>query len=142
MLLKGLKKLVIKRANGLCEYCKSPANISTESFCVEHIIPKCKGGKTESENLALSCYGCNSHKYSKTEGIDPAMKTVVILYHPRNQKWFEHFAWKEDSTEIIGLTPSGRATVETLKLNRKELINLRKLLIQVGEHPPEEKETS
>ncbi|WNZ24154.1 mitochondrial large ribosomal subunit protein uL30m [Leptolyngbya sp. NK1-12] len=32
--------------------------------------------------------------------------------------WSEHFAWSEDTTLIIGLTPIGRATVQTLRLNR------------------------
>ena len=39
--------------------------------------------------------------------------------------------------DIVGQTPIGRATVEALKLNRQELINLRQLLIGAGEHPPE-----
>jgi len=37
---------------------------------------------------------------------------------------------------IIGLTPSGRATVEALDLNRSSLINLRRVLRASGEHPP------
>jgi len=39
-------------------------------------------------------------------------------------------------TEVIGLTPTGRATIETLKLNRKGVINLRWALFAVGKHPP------
>ncbi len=136
MLLKDLKQLVINRAGGRCEYCKSPAEISTESFCMEHIIPRSKGGRTESDNLAFSCYGCNSHKYNKTKGIDTATGNSVSLFHPRKHKWNKHFAWNEDATEIIGLTNIGRATVEELKLNRLKLKNLRKLLIKVDEHPP------
>lgn len=63
---KKLKVLIYERADGLCEYCKSPANISSQAFVVEHIIPQSKGGKTILENLALSCQGCNSYKYNKT----------------------------------------------------------------------------
>jgi hypothetical protein len=37
--------------------------------------------------------------------------------------------------EIIGLTPTGRATVSALQLNRAEVINLRRILFAVGEHP-------
>lgn len=32
MTANELKDLVIQRANGLCEYCKSPANISSQPF--------------------------------------------------------------------------------------------------------------
>jgi hypothetical protein len=37
---------------------------------------------------------------------------------------------------IIGLTATGRAIVEALHLNRSELLNLRRMLRAVGEHPP------
>jgi hypothetical protein len=37
---------------------------------------------------------------------------------------------------MIGLTAIGRATVETLHLNREELVNLRQILYAMGEHPP------
>lgn len=39
--------------------------------------------------------------------------------------------------EILGITSSGGVTVDSLKLNRTELKNLRKLLSEVGKHPPE-----
>ena len=45
--------------------------------------------------------------------------------------------WSEDLLCIVGQTPIGRATVEALNLNRPEIINLRKLLISEGEHPPQ-----
>jgi hypothetical protein len=60
------------------------------------------------------------------------------LYHPRQQRWQEHFAWNEDFTLIVGITPTGRTTVETLKLNREGLVNLRQVLYAMGEHPPVE----
>jgi len=50
--------------------------------------------------------------------------------------WSEHFVWSEDFTEIIGKTAKGRATIKTLKLNRQRVINLRRVLIFAGEHPP------
>jgi hypothetical protein len=37
---------------------------------------------------------------------------------------------------VIGLTPTGRATVNELNLNRSGLINLRRVLFACGEHPP------
>jgi 5-methylcytosine-specific restriction endonuclease McrA len=45
-------------------------------------------------------------------------------------------SWSEDSLLIIGRTAIGRATVEALKLNRQELIELRHALYAVGKHPP------
>ncbi|MGE0083882.1 MAG: HNH endonuclease [Desulfococcaceae bacterium] len=57
-----LKRSVAEQAEGCCEYCLSQLRFSMQSFSIEHIIPADKGGKTESENLALSCQGCNNHK--------------------------------------------------------------------------------
>lgn len=90
------------------------------------------------ENLALACQGCNNHKYVKTEGKDSVSLQVVPLFHPRQQRWRDHFTWNDDYTLIIGLTPTGRATVNTLRLNRETLVNLRRVLYMMGEHPPQE----
>jgi hypothetical protein len=131
-----LRRAVISRARGCCEYCHSQLRFALHPFSVEHIIPRKAGGKTEAENLALSCQGCNGHKYIKTEGYDPTTGQQVALFHPRRQRWREHFAWSADFTRVIGLTPAGRATVETLHLNREGVVNMRRILYAAGEHPP------
>jgi hypothetical protein len=133
-----LKKIVRKRAHNCCEYCRSQERFATQAFSVEHIIPISQRGKSTINNLALACQGCNNHKYTKAKGMDPITGEIVSLYHPRKQKWRDHFSWNEDFSYVIGLTPAGRATVEALKLNRIGLINLRKILFISGEHPPEE----
>ena len=130
------RQAVIDRAQGCCEYCWSQAKYATQSFSVEHIVPRSKGGATALENLALSCQGCNNHKYNKTESIDSANQTMVPLYNPRNDQWQNHFVWSDDSSLILGITPIGRATVEALQLNRNGVVNLRRILYQIGEHPP------
>ena len=130
------KQVVIERANGCCEYCRSQAQFATQSFSVEHIIPLSKFGKSNSENLALSCQGCNNHKYNKTEAEDPISGRTVSLFHPRIQSWSEHFVWNDNYSLIIGLTATGRATVQALKLNRESLVNLRVVLHQANRHPP------
>ena len=130
--------MVIARARGLCEYCGSPLAVSPDPFAAEHIIPQSLGGKTELDNLALSCYGCNNHKYNKIEGHDPVTDEIVPLYNPRRDIWKEHFAWDQDLTLMIGLTAIARATIEELQLNREGVVNLRRLLTLAGEHPPRE----
>ena len=137
MSLKSLKQALLFQSKGFCEYCKSPANISSQPFVVEHITPKSKGGKTIEQNLALSCQGCNNYKYNKTQGLDRVNGKVSMLFHPRRNIWAEHFAWSDDGMEIIGTTSTGRVTVEELRLNRKPLTNLRHLLVNAGLHPPE-----
>ena len=80
--------------------------------------------------------GCNGHKFTKTHGFDPVSEQVVPLYHPRSMNWRHHFTWSDDFTELIGISPTGRITIEILHLNRTGNINIRQLLLLVGLHPP------
>jgi hypothetical protein len=130
------QRTVIERARGCCEYCQSRADYTTETFAVEHVMPRSRGGTSDLSNLAYSCSGCNGHKYNKIEAPDPADGKVAPLYNPRQQKWEEHFCWSGDYTRIIGLTATGRATVEALQMNRPGLVNMRRVLLAVGLHPP------
>src|SRR5947209_3171895 len=120
----GQRKAIWERAQGCCEYCRSQAEFDSYTLTVEHIIPWNRNGMTELSNLALSCMGCNNHKATKVDGLDPETGEVVPLYHPRMQAWYDHFAWSDDFDMIIGLTPTGRATVVVLHLNRRGVVNL------------------
>ena len=128
---------VLRRARGCCEYCLSQEPYSPDPFSVEHIFPLAKGGTHDLDNLAWSCQGCNSRKYVSTEALDPVTGQTMLLYHPRRDRWSAHFAWNEDHTLVIGLTPTGRATVEKLQLNRAGVVNLRRILSSIDIHPPE-----
>jgi hypothetical protein len=103
---------------------------------VEHIIPRGAGGRTEETNLWLACGDCNSYKGMRTSAPDPITGTSVPLYNPRRQRWTDHFVWTDGGTRIEGLTPSGRATVEGLRLNRPVLTTARRAWIIAGFHPP------
>ena len=127
---------IIERARGCCEYCQSPAAFATQSFAIEHISPISRGGRTTLDNLAHACPGCNGHKYNKTEAQDPLDNKTATLFNPRQQEWGEHFRWSEDFTRVVGVTPTGRATVHALNINRPGIVNLRGALFVLGRHPP------
>ncbi len=133
----SVRQMVAERANWRCEYCQSPENMAPQSFTLEHIVPSSQGGSDEPENLAYACQGCNGSKYVKTEAQDPITKIVVPLFNPRVQNWNDHFSWGKIFTIVVGITPTGRATVFALKLNRKKLVMLREALVFFGTHPPE-----
>ncbi len=133
---RSVRKLVIERAHGRCEYCQSWMRNAIHPFNIDHIVPEKEGGDDDPENLALSCGGDNNNKGDRTTASDPVTKEMVPLFNPRKDKWARHFAWSEDFLSLIGLTPTGRATVELLKLNREGLRNMRRLTISSGEHPP------
>ncbi|HEY7492482.1 MAG TPA: HNH endonuclease [Candidatus Tectomicrobia bacterium] len=103
---------------------------------MDHIIPRSLGGSTTADKLALSCHGCNQHKPTRTAIPDPVTAALAPLFHPREHRWEEHFAWNDDFTLILGLTPTGRATIAALQLNRPGLVNLRRVLYAISEHPP------
>jgi len=132
------KEIVRQRAGGLCEYCRSQMSFSTHDFSVDHIVPVHRGGESTLDNLALACQGCNNFKYTRTEAADPLSDRLVPLFHPRRHRWGDHFVWSHDSTRILGRTPTGRATIVALQLNRESLVNFRAVLFQAGKHPPPE----
>ncbi len=133
---QSLKKAVRERAQFCCEYCFAQILFSSDSFSIEHIIPVVKNGLSVLDNLAFSCQRCNNHKYTATETIDPITGSIVPLYNPRVDIWAEHFKWNDDFTEILAISPTGRASVLRLHLNREGLVNLRRVLYQAGLHPP------
>ncbi len=137
-LAPALRLLVAERARGCCEYCRGQEAFTLQPFSVEHIVPRSRGGTSSEENLAWSCQGCNNHKYTRTEAPDPIGDAMAPLFNPRTQRWADHFIWSSDTTQVIGLSPTGRATVVALRLNREGLVNLRRILFNEGLHPPSE----
>lgn len=103
---------------------------------VDHITPEAAGGATDSDNLCLTCVGCNGFKLAFQTGIDPDTGEEVPLFHPRHQHWGEHFGWSEGGAQIVGLTPGGRATIIRLRMNRARMVAARHLWIEAGWHPP------
>jgi 5-methylcytosine-specific restriction endonuclease McrA len=132
---KKMRLALKTRARFLCEYCLSQEYFSPDPFEGDHIIATSQGGSVTLDNLALSCSGCNGYKSGAISAIDPGTVQRVPLYNPRKDVWSDHFRWHENFTLIIGISPTGRATVEKLKLNRASVVNLRTVLYKVGEHP-------
>lgn len=121
-----------------CCYClTSEANSGIPMTC-DHILPLAKGGKTDFENVCLACRSCNEFKGKITEAIDPLTGETVPLFHPRKQKWSEHFAWSPDGTKVEGITAIGRATIISLRLNNPVILVARKRWVVSGWHPPPE----
>ncbi len=132
----SLKLIVRKRAQYCCEYCIAQEKYTQDVFSGDHIVPLAKGGTDDLENIALSCQCCNNLKYTFTHSPDPNTGIIVPLYNPRTDDWNTHFRWNETFTFIIGISPTGRATVKRLELNREGLVNLRQVFTPLGLHPP------
>jgi hypothetical protein len=126
---------VAARAEHRCEYCRALERLSNIAFEVEHIEPTAEGGSDPLNNLALACRSCNLFKSDALTGKDPETDAEIALFHPRRDNWTAHFRVDTDSGEIIGLTPTGRATVSRLQMNRPIALNARRLWIQFGVFP-------
>jgi hypothetical protein len=83
------------------------------------------------------CLLCNSHKGIHQQAVDPLTNQIVPLFHPVKQTWDDHFSWSENKTNIIGQTPTGRATIDLLKMNRPQLVFLREIWQSVDQFPPD-----
>lgn len=132
---KLLREKVTTRAKGLCEYCQVAQTIVIDME-IDHIVPESLGGETSEANLCLACAGCNNFKSDAQTAIDPETGQRVPLYNPRAQDWNAHFQWSDNGTQLIGLTPIGRATISKLRINRDLAVRARERWVKAGWHPP------
>lgn len=131
-----LNQKIIEAAGNRCGYCLSHQRYTMSKLEIEHLIPKSVGGTNAEENLWLSCGLCNRYKGTQTTGFDEETQKFHSLYNPRKQNWAEHFSWSADGAFIVGITPTGRATVNALKLNNDIAVEVRRHWILAGWHPP------
>lgn len=133
----AIQHQVRQRAAELCEYCHTAEQWQYILFTIDHIVPISHGGTDDPENLALACFHCNRRKSNQLTANDPQTNETVPLFNPRLQPWSEHFIWSSNGLQIVGLTPTGRATIACLDLNRDRVILLRAADTLVNRHPPE-----
>lgn len=126
----ALRRQVYERAKGCCEYCLIPDLATFAPHEIDHIIAEKHGGRTEAENLALSCSLCNKYKGSDLASIDLETGEIVPLYHPRQDLWHKNFQLEDAG--IVPLTAKGRVTIQLLQLNRSDRVEERQLLLQTG----------
>ncbi len=128
-----LRRQVQERAQGRCEYCLIHEADMYYPHEPDHVIAEKHGGLTSLDNLAWSCFYCNRFKGSDLASIDPITRKVVVLFHPREQRWHRHF--RLNGALIEGITSSGRATVTLLHMNDPERVTYRLGLIEIGHYP-------
>ena len=126
---------VAERACHRCEYCRAPESVFNFAFEVEHVLPSSKKGSDDETNEALACRSCNLFKSDRTVSVDPETGNEVALFNPRKDRWEEHFRIDVESCTIVGLTATGRATIERLQMNSPMQIAGRRFWIQLGLFP-------
>lgn len=132
-----LRRDIREHFDNCCAYCRSAEALTIVTFEIEHIVPYSAGGPSLFGNLCLACPSCNRYKSTHQQAIDPESQEQVRLFHPQQDVWGQNFFWLEDGSVLEGRTPTGRATIAALKMNRPQLVRLRRLWIKLGKHPPE-----
>jgi hypothetical protein len=113
---RPLRTAVLERDERRCGYCQLHQFGQGAVFHINHIVPRSKGGATVLGNLVLQCPYCSLHKSDKTIAADPESEGRVALSHPILQEWRAHFVLRREGI-CLGLTPTGRATADALRMN-------------------------
>src|SRR5439155_18332442 len=66
----ALRRRVQRRAQGLCEYCRSNPELTGHEFTIDHILPESHGGASRFENLCWCCFWCNTYKQDDGEQVE------------------------------------------------------------------------
>jgi hypothetical protein len=128
------REFVRGRAGDQCEYCRIPQEATPLiPFHVEHIFATQHRVDDSLDNLCLACDRCNAYKGPNLSSIDHETGEIVPLFHPRRDVWTDHFRF--DGMRILGLTPTGRATVRLLQMNSLRRVQLREDLLATNEDP-------
>jgi HNH endonuclease len=129
-----LRHLIVNLAKARCEYCRLSQEGQEATFHIDHIVPRISAGPTEIDNLALACVSCSLRKGAQRSARDPETGRKIPLFHPRRQRWTDHLRWY--GVRVLGLTPTGRATVTALQMNRPLILAIRHEEAIRGRHPP------
>lgn len=125
-----LRKLVGERAKSRCEYCLIPQKFCIHRHEPDHIVPVQHGGDESEKNLALACMRCNRFKGPNVGSFDPDTGKLTPFFHPRNQKWSDHFEIQD--ALILPKTPAARVTVKIFRFNDEDRVAERRMMIEAG----------
>ena len=132
-LAEALRRTVHDRANGRCEYCLLHERYTMKAREVDHVYTEKHGGDSTEANLCLSCFDCNRYKGSDLCSLDTVTGEIVSRFHPRRQRWAEHF--RLENGIIYAMTPQGRVTIRLLRLNTPERVMERQRLQRLERYP-------
>lgn len=131
-----LRRLVIARAESLCEYCLLHEEDTFFGGEVDHIISEKHGGPTQADNLAFACLTCNRNKGSDIASLVPGTNRLARFFNPRTDRWSDHFQLDHsDGITIIALTDIGEATARIFGFNTSERLLERQMLHIASRYP-------
>jgi HNH endonuclease len=132
-----LRRLVVARADSLCEYCLLHEDDAYFGCQVDHIISEKHGGLTDLTNLAYACTTCNRSKGSDVGSIVMPLSRGLFsrFFNPRTDEWREHFKIDSNDILIVPLSDIGEVTARILGFNSFERLLERQTLCKMGRYP-------
>lgn len=116
---RALRQSCRLRFNFRCGYCGvSETNIGAE-MTTDHFLPMVRGGEDARDNLVYCCHACNEFKGDYWQVVPD-----LSLLHPLLDDLGLHYIEQDDGT-LLALTERGANHLQTLRLNRPELIAFR-----------------
>jgi 5-methylcytosine-specific restriction endonuclease McrA len=72
---------IYARDDNTCQYCGK--KLPRTALNLDHVLPRCQGGRTTWENVVCCCVPCNLHKGART----PAQAGISLLRPPERPRW-------------------------------------------------------
>jgi len=82
MEIRLTRRNLLLRDGFTCQYCGKRVTINT--FTVDHVMPRSKGGQGTWTNFAVACFPCNVKKRDRT----PQEAGMRLLSKPGKPKWY------------------------------------------------------
>ena len=80
MPLAVTRRGVLNRDNHTCQYCGR--SLHSADLTLDHVLPRCRGGKTTWENVVAACKPCNHRKNNHTPS-EAHMRLLRAPFRPR-----------------------------------------------------------
>jgi 5-methylcytosine-specific restriction endonuclease McrA len=90
----SLRRLVVARARGACEYCLIHESDTYLGCQVDHVVSEKHNGPNESGNLAFACTLCYRAKGTDVGSLTSA-GLFARFFNPRTDRWEEHFTLRD-----------------------------------------------
>jgi hypothetical protein len=101
--------------NDFANTASCPSSLRRHRIHIDHIFRASMVVEPPRTTSPYRASNCNSYEGPNLSGIDPTAGQIVTLFHPRRDRWEDHFQWL--GPFLRGLTPVSRATITVLNIN-------------------------
>lgn len=117
---QAARRALAARFGFACGYCGTSETDAGASHTIDHFQPSSRGGRDDDTNWVYACFACNGFKSDYW----PRNANDLSLLKPLQDDFFLYL--REAATgELEPLSARGRFHIETLHLNRPQLVGKR-----------------